>query len=104
MINQNITNIEILNEKERKIAKKLFDEYYIKIQRLIKKPFSLKVYIREHEKEGQRRKLSINFELVYPGKMFKVKAFDWDLARAIHKALNKLMNEIEHKLHVSEQK
>jgi ribosome-associated translation inhibitor RaiA len=96
--------IEILNIQERKIADKLFNEYYSKIQRQIKSIISLKVYIREHEKEGLRRKLSINLELVYSGKMFKAKAFDWDLARAIHKALNKLMNEIEHKLHVSEQK
>ncbi len=99
-----INGIELLNSQERKIADKLYKEYYLKIQRQIKNVISLKVYIREHEKEGLRRKLSINLELVYPGKTFKVKAYDWDLARAIHKALNKLINEIEHKLHVSEQK
>ena len=104
MINQDISNLQILNEEERKIAKKLFDEYYIKIQRLIKNSFSLKVHFKEHEKEGQRRKITISVEVISLGKIFNAKAFDWDLARAIHKVLNKILNKIEHAYHSSEQK
>ena len=48
-----IINIENLNGKERKIATKLFNEYYSKIQRLIKTPLSLRIHIKEYEKEGR---------------------------------------------------
>ncbi len=98
-----IINIKILNEKERIIAKKLFNEYYLKIQRLVKNSFSLKVHFKEHEKEGKRRKLSIHVEVITAGKVFTAKAFDWDLARMIHKVMNKTLNEIEHHYHASEQ-
>lgn len=104
MINQDVSNLEILTEEEREIAKKLFDEYYLKIERIIKNDFSLKVHFKEHEKEGRRRKLSVNVEVVSSGKVFTAKAFDWDFARTLHKVLNKILNEIEHHYHVSEQK
>lgn len=104
MINQNMINVEILNDKERIIAKKLFNEYYLKVQRLVKNSFSLKVHIKEHEKEGKKRKLSINAKVICSGKVFTANAFDWDLARTIHKVMNKILNEIEHHYHVSEQK
>ena len=35
-----------INEKEREIAKKLFNEYHLKIQRLIKNSFSMKVHMK----------------------------------------------------------
>ena len=97
-----VNGTELLNSKEKEIANRLFNEYYPKIQRLIRNVVSLKVYIREHEKEGQRRKFSVNVEAVCPRKTFKAKAFDWDFARTIHKVLNKIMDEIEHKFHASD--
>ena len=98
-----IINIENLNGKERKIATKLSNEYYSKIQRLIKTPLSLRIHIKEYEKEGKRKKYSINIEAVGSGKEFDSSSWDWDFARAIHKAMIKIENEIEHRFHSSEQ-
>lgn len=92
-----INNQEILNDKEREIADKLVKEYYQKIQRKIKNITSLKIYIKEYGKEGKGKKYSIDVGVVSPGDIFKAKAFDWDFARALHKVLNKIINEIEHK-------
>ena len=68
-----ITGIEILTEKERAIADKILNEYYKKIQRLMKIPLSLKVNIKEYDKEGKKKKYSINTEAIFAGKNAKFK-------------------------------
>lgn len=97
-----INGIELLNDEEKKIANKLLNEYYPKIQRQIKNKTSLRAYFKKYDKEG-REKYSIDIDVVAPGKIFQTKAFDWTLAKALHKVLNKMMNKIEHTLHASEQ-
>lgn len=99
-----ISGIELLNEEEKEIVDKLFSEKYKKIQRMIKNDISLKINIKEYKKEGKRKKYSIDVGVFSSfKKIFKANAFDWELARTIHKVLNKLTNEIEHQLHISEQ-
>ncbi|MCK9595823.1 hypothetical protein M0R19_01420 [Candidatus Pacearchaeota archaeon] len=99
-----IIHAEILTEQERKIAHKLFDEYYLKIKRMIKRDFLLKVHFKEYEKAGKNKKYSLNCEIFFSGKMINSSSWDYDLARAIHKTLKKIETEIEHKFHSSEQK
>jgi len=97
-----INGIELLNDEERKIANKLLNEYYPKIQRQIKNITSLRAYVKKYDKNG-RIKYSIDVDVVAPGNIFQTKAFDWTLAKTLHKVLNKMMNKIEHTLHSSEQ-
>src|SRR3989344_1832916 len=59
-----VKGIELLDEKEKKIADKLLDEYYTKVQRKIKNLTSLKIHIKEYNKDGKRKKYSINAETV----------------------------------------
>ncbi len=98
-----INGIELLNDEEKKIANKLINEYYPKIQRQIKNTLSLRVHFKEYEKQGKRKKYSINVEASSPTKEFDASSDDWDFARAIHKVFNKIINQIEHALHSSEQ-
>jgi len=105
MKNIEITNIELLDEKEKNTAEKLFQEYYNKIQRQIKnKEAILKVDIEEYSKGGKRKKYDIAVKIEFATNVFRSKAFDWNFSRAVHKVMNKIIGEIEHKLHVSEQK
>ncbi len=100
-----IKGLELLDEKEQETAERVLKDYYPKIQRTVKTPLSLKVHIKEYKKEGKGKKYSINAEARFSGiKLLSSSSWDWDLARAIHKALIKLETEIEHKFHVSEQK
>jgi len=98
-----ITNVEILDGKERETADRLIDEYYSKIQRMIKNDLLLKVHFKEYDKDGKKKKYSINAEAIFSGKMISSSSWDWDLARAIHKSMKKIENEIEKKFHTSEQ-
>ncbi|OGJ15916.1 hypothetical protein A3K74_02345 [Candidatus Pacearchaeota archaeon RBG_13_33_26] len=100
MENLEVVNIEILNEEEKAIANKLFNEYYPRIQRLVKSPLSLKIHFKEYDKEGKKKKYSINAEAIFSGgKVISSDSWSWDFARAIHKAMKKLETEIEHKFH-----
>ncbi len=98
-----IIKAEILDEKERETADRLIDEYYSKIQRMLKNDFLLKIHFKEYDKEGKKKKYSINAEAIFSGKMINSSSWDWDLARAIHKSMRKIENEIEKKFHISEQ-
>ncbi len=91
-----ITNIELLKEEEKKIAEKLLNEYFSKLQRMTKAPIKLKIKIKEYDKNGKKSKYSIDSRLMYSGKMLPSSSWDWDLARAIHKAMIKLENEAKH--------
>ena len=98
-----VRGIELLNEQERKIANKLFDEYYKKIQRKIKNLASLKIHIKEYNKDGKRKKYSINAEVISSRKIFKANSYDWTFSATIHEVFNKLLNQIEHAYHTSDQ-
>jgi len=97
---------DVLTEKEKEIVNKLLDEYSLRIERFTKNPTSLKLHLKEYSKENKQKKVkySINAEIVSSGKVFTANAHDWDLSRTMHKLLNKLISEIEHHYHVSEQK
>ena len=97
-----IENIEILTPEEKEASEKILEEDYKKIKRLIKDSPKLKVHIKEYKTDGKGKKFSINTELSFSGKKLKSESVDWDLTRALHKAMIKLQTELEHKLHISE--
>ena len=101
------TGVEELTEKEKQLVNKLLNEYYIKIQKRLKNMSSLEFRVKEYGKSGERwltkkKKFSIHVK-INSDKFYEADYADWDLARTIHKVMNKLMNEIEHKLHSSDQ-
>lgn len=96
--------LQNLSDKEREIANNLLNEYYPKIQRRIKNIMALLVNFKEYKKEGKQKKYSINVKVKFPGGIFEINATDWELKRTLHKALNKIQEKIEHRLHSSDQK
>ena len=90
-----------LNDEEKWELDKLLAEYEIKLARELKNDFNILVYIKVHEK-GKSKKFSISVDVVGTVK-FGATVDDYDLAKAIHKVFNKIMSEIEHRLHVSDQ-
>jgi len=95
--------VDLLNEKEKQLVNRLLNEYYSRIQRQIKNLTSFNFDLKKYEKEGKAQKFSIHIGVEAPTGIFEADYADWDLARTIHKILNKLMNEIEKRLHSSDQ-
>lgn len=94
--------IDALNEDERRIADKVSRHHYPKIQRGIKNATSLIIHIKTHKdskgSSGQQKKFSVRVHVNAPTKTIKSsKAYDWDLARSLHKAFNDIQRQIGHK-------
>ncbi len=98
-----ITVLENLDKKEKKRANELFAEYYRRFQKQLKNFTKFQAQIKVYEKETKNRRYSIDVKITNPPMNFGAFAEDWDLARTIHKVCNKIINEIEHKLHSSDQ-
>ena len=102
--NVTISKIELLSEEEKKIANKLIKEYYQKIKRAAKGDFSLKITVKEYSKGGKAKKYELAAETVCSEGIFRAKSFDWNFTKTLHKLLSKIISEMEHKLHHSEQR
>lgn len=98
-----VKGFEILDEKEKAVADKLFQEYHKKIERKVKRRVPLKIHIKEYNKEGKRKKYSINLEVLSSGKVFRANSFDWTFSDAIHDVFTKILTQMEHKFHISDQ-
>lgn len=98
-----LINTEILTEEEIRVTNSLIGEYSPKIKRLVKMPISLKIHFKGYEKNAQKKKYSLHAEIIFAGKTLNAEAWDYDLSRAIHRVMEKIETEVEHKFHSSEQ-
>jgi len=74
-------------------------EYYGKIQRAIKNITSLVIHVKTYNITGKRKQYEINVKVVAPTKTFDSKTTEWDLAKALHIAFDKIERMIEHRFH-----
>jgi hypothetical protein len=89
--------VKDLSEDEKEIVNTLSTEYYGKIKRSLKNLTSMVVQVKIYQKEGAKKKYSINVRVIAPTRMIEAdKAADWDLARTLHKAFKNIEREIEH--------
>ncbi len=99
-----IVGIKELDEPEKDIVNKLANEYFLKFKRELQNFTSLVVHIKCYNKDGKKKKYSINARIISPTRMFEsTKAADWDLARTLHKSFKDLEREIQHRLHTDDQ-
>ena len=94
-----IIGIKELDDSEVEIVNRLAKEYYNKIQRAIKNITSFVIHVKSYEKTGNRKKYSVSLKVVAPTRTFDSKAADWELAKALHMAFNKVERMIEHRFH-----
>ena len=96
-----------LDDEERSLLDTLINEYSEKIKRELKKEAVVDLTLKVYEKCGEdgkcgKKKYSLNLKIINSF-VFKSDSYDYDLAKAIHKAFKKILSEIEHRLHVSNQ-
>ena len=94
-----IIGIKELNDNEIEIVNRLAKEYYNKIQRAIKNITSIVIHVKTYNVTGKRKQYEINIKVVAPTKTFDSKAVEWDFAKALHTAFNKVERMIEHRFH-----
>lgn len=101
---------DLITEKQKQLINRLLNEYYQRIQKQLKNEVFLEINIKLYEKTGKpatkpdkSNKFSIHIRIDSSTKTFEADYADWDLARTIHKVMNKIINEIEHNFHSSDQ-
>ncbi len=82
-----------LNIAETQEVKRLSEQVYDKVQRDL---FGAKLVVDVHKfvKAGARAKYSIHFRVEHPSILFTAEEADWELPKALHKAIANLSEEI----------
>ncbi len=104
-----IKGIDLLNEEQKWEFNKEIEKYKEKLKWKTKSDFVLKFVIKESsfksdDKVTKRKKYSIQAHIKGPTRNFEASAEDWDFNKLVHKIFEKLINEVEHVYHSSEQK
>lgn len=90
---------EYLDLDDKLVLDKLTNEYYEKVNKhLGNEPEEFKVYLKCHKKEGNTKRFNIEVRFLSGKFRFETDADEWNLVDAIHRAMEKLMSEIEHKV------
>jgi len=57
------------------------------------------MHVKTYNVTGKRKQYEIKVKVMAPTKSFDSKAVDWELAKALHLAFNKIERMIEHRFH-----
>ncbi len=89
-----------LEPAEQQTVKTIAMLGFEKLQRDLKTLSTMVVHVKTYEKEGNRKKYSFHVRLNAHTRVFEsCKAHDWDLARAVHKAMEDLQHQVVHAFH-----
>ena len=98
-----------MDEPERFELNKMVENYKEKIKWKTKSDFILKIVIKTHskkadDKDNKRKHYSLQATIKGESQTIDASADDWDFNKAVHLLFDKLLTEIEHKYHSSEQR
>lgn len=93
---------EDISSYEKDTIKDMSQEYYGKINRNLKNIISFDVYAKCYKKEENVKRFQINVKVISPNHVFESSSDKFGLLEAIKDAMQKIINEIEHKTHSSE--
>jgi len=110
-----LKGIEELKKEERYQLNKIVNHYYDKIKRMLGdgEEVGLIIKLKAYQKSGKgkieedkkkAKKYSVQISVKNSIKNLEASASDWDLNRTMHAALKKVLEEIEHRFHASNQK
>lgn len=95
-------DLKVLGDDEVQNVQQLTLRYYEKLQRMFPRS-SLELRFKRYRKTGKRAKYSVHCRVDAPSIIARANASYWDLALTMHKVLNKVHNELEHKYKLESQ-
>jgi hypothetical protein len=103
-MNLQIKGADFLSEVEKQDFDLIVGKYSEKIKHLINNEFSLRIFIKEHNKhrENKNKRKRYSIEIEISGEIPKIVANseDWDLNSSLREGFEAILNEIEHKFHI----
>ncbi len=92
-----------LSAYDKEIIQRFTNEYKAKIERHFKDITSFEIYVKCHLKKSVIKRYDVDARLIVPGFKFESSSDEFKLVDALHKALERLLNEIERKAKISNQ-
>lgn len=87
-----------LDEQEKATINRLLDRHLKKIAVKAKKLDSVVIHVKTYRKKGKRKKYSIHIRTMLGKSVFESEnACDWDLTKAVIKAVNEVTSQIRKK-------
>jgi hypothetical protein len=104
-----LKGVEQLDEHEKFELNKLVDSYKEKLKWKTKSDYVLKIVVKKYSlNKGDKNdaKAKYSFQGIIKGEtqIFEASSNGWDFNKAVHQLFEKLMVEIEHSYHSSEQR
>ena len=95
---------DFLSEGEKDDVRGLLEKYYSKIKIQVKKLSSFEVHLKHYSEYGDKtnKNYSVHAVIVLKTRKFESNSSDWILHKAVRKAFDKIMHEIEHEFHVTD--
>ncbi|HLF55200.1 MAG TPA: hypothetical protein VI612_05800 [Candidatus Nanoarchaeia archaeon] len=92
--------VKDLSSEEQETVQRLTTENYEKIKRKLHNLTNMTVHVKCYQKEGDKKKYSMHVKVAAPTHVFdSSNADDWELPRALHKAFEDIMHQIQHRMH-----
>ncbi|MBR9704994.1 hypothetical protein GOV12_06280 [Candidatus Pacearchaeota archaeon] len=90
---------EKISESDKEIVKGISEEYRSKFERYLKNIINFEVHVKcHHKKEGSIKRYELLARVKAPHHSFEAHSDEHSLKEAIHKTMNKLLSEVEHKV------
>ena len=86
-----------LNDGQQAAINKISNKYYQKIARNLKKDVDVDLQVKIDDTAGKRERFTIKIRIDQPSVLINANSSDWDLNKALHKAFEAVLREIEHK-------
>lgn len=104
-----IKGVELLNDSQKIELNKELEAYSEKLKWKTKSDFSLKLVIKEGsvksgDKKEKQKRYSLKATIKGETHSFEANAEEWDFNKSLHRVFDKLINEVEHAYHSSEQR
>lgn len=90
-----------LGEGDKDLIHKISDEFYPKIERVLKDISSFDVHVKCSKKDGNVKRYIINAKIIAPKNIFDIETEGYNLAKAVREVFVKILSSIESKCHTS---
>lgn len=89
-----------LSAEEQATIQSITTEQFEKIKRELHNLTNMTVHVKCYEKDGSRKKYSMHVKVMAPTHLFdSSNADDWELPRALRKAFDDILHQIQHRMH-----
>ena len=73
-------------------------QYYDKMVLIAPGNMELKIHFKDYRKEGSRQKHVVHASVHYPGNTVRDEDWEWDIHKAVHNVLKKLLHNLRREL------